>query len=217
MYFKAVVFDLDGTLLDTLEDIAHSANTVLARRGFPTHSLDDYRYFVGEGVTTLITRVLPDEKRNDDTIAECVRAFREEYGRNWNVKTTPYDGVPQMLDELASRHLKLAVLSNKPDDFTKKCVTELLPDWTFEIVLGLHSGIPPKPDPTGASQVAEYLSVPPSRILYVGDSGIDMKTAIAAGMFPLGVLWGFRSQEELQDNGAQALISRPQEILAVLY
>ena len=216
MHFKAIVFDLDGTLLDTLEDIANSANTVLARHGFPTHNLDDYRNFVGDGVTTLITRVLPGEKRHDDTIAECVRAFREEYSRNWNVKTTPYDGVAEMLDELAARHLKLAVLSNKPDDFTKKCVIELLPDWTFEIVLGLHSGIPPKPDPTGARQIAEHLSVPPSRILYVGDSGVDMKTAIAAGMFPVGVLWGFRSREELQDNGAQALIQRPQDILAVL-
>ena len=216
MRFEAVVFDLDGTLLDTLEDIADSANTLLARHHFPTHSVEDYRYFVGDGVPTLVTRILPPEGRNDDIIKECVQEFRQEYGRNWKVKTKPYDGVAEMLDALSVRHLKMAVLSNKPDDFTRKCVVEFLPRWTFEIVLGLHSGIPPKPDPTGAHRVAEYLSIPPSQILYVGDSAIDMKTAIAAGMYPLGVLWGFRSREELEDNGARALIERPQEILALL-
>ncbi|MCL0061042.1 HAD family hydrolase [Dehalococcoidia bacterium] len=216
MRFEAVVFDLDGTLLDTLEDIADSANAVLAKRHFPTHNVEDYRYFVGDGLPTLLSRILPQESRNDNIIKECVQRFREEYGRNWNVKTKPYDGVAEMLDALAVRHLKMAVLSNKPDDFTKKCVVELLPKWTFEIVLGLHSGIPPKPDPTGAHQVADYLSIPPSQILYVGDSAIDMKTAIAAGMYPLGVLWGFRSREELEDNGARTLIERPQEILALL-
>jgi phosphoglycolate phosphatase len=214
--FRAVIFDLDGTLLDTLEDLADSVNTVLAGHNFPIHDVESYRYFVGDGLPTFIARVLPQERRDDDTIKECVREFREEYGRKWNVKTKPYDGVTEMLDGLTIRHLKMAVLSNKPDDFTKKCVAELLSRWTFEIVLGHHSGIPPKPDPTGAHQIAEYLSIPPSQILYVGDSAIDMKTAIAAGMYPLGVLWGFRSREELEANGARALVERPQEILTIL-
>ena len=216
MRFQAVVFDLDGTLLDTLEDIADSGNAVLAKRHFPTHKVADYRYFVGDGLPTLLTRILPQESRNDDIIKECVEEFREEYGRSWTVKTKPYDGVPEMLDALTALPLKMAVLSNKPDDFTRKCVVEFLPKWTFEIVLGLHSGIPHKPDPTGARRVAEHLSIPPSQILYVGDSSIDMKTATATGMYPLGVLWGFRSRKELEDNGARAVIERPQEILAML-
>jgi phosphoglycolate phosphatase len=216
MYFRAVVFDLDGTLLDTLEDIADSVNAVLSRYNFPIHDVESYRYLVGDGLPTLIARVLPQESRIDDTIKECVQEFRKEYGRKWNVKTKLYDGVAEMLDALAVRHLKMAVLSNKPDDFTKKCVAEFLSRWTFEIVLGLHSGIPPKPDPAGAHQVAEYLGISPSQILYVGDSAIDMKTAIAAGMYPLGVLWGFRTRKELADNGARVLVERPQEILAVL-
>ena len=216
MQFMAVIFDLDGTLLNTLEDIANSANSVLASHDFPTHNIYDYRNFVGDGINMLITRVLPEDKRNDDTIRKCVNAFREAYRRNWNVKTKPYDGVAEMLDELSARRLKLAVLSNKPDDFTKKCVAGLLPKWNFTMVLGYHSGALRKPDPTGARQIAEYLSLSPAHILYLGDSDVDMKTASAAGMFPVGALWGFRSMEELRAGGARAVIERPQELLTLL-
>jgi phosphoglycolate phosphatase len=216
MDFKAVIFDLDGTLLDTLEDIANSANNVLLENNFPTHNIDDYRNFVGDGLDMLITRVLPAEKRNDKIIRECVKAFREVYDRNWKIKTRLYDGVAEMLDELTAWNIKLAVLSNKPDDFTKKCVTEFFPQWTFDMVLGLHSGIPPKPDPTGAKQIVEHLNILPPHILYLGDTAVDMETATSSGMFPVGALWGFRSLEELKGNGAQAVIKQPQEILTLL-
>jgi phosphoglycolate phosphatase len=213
MNFQAVIFDLDGTLLDTLDDISSSANSALVRFGLPTHRVDEYRYFIGDGVTELISRAVPAEKRNDDIIADCVKAFRENYVHNWNVNTRPYDGVPELLDALAAKHVKMAVLSNKPDDFTKRCIREFLPGQRFEIVLGQRDGIPRKPDPAGALRIAEILGITPSRFLYLGDSGVDMKTAVRAGMFPVGALWGFRPGEELWENGAQAVIERPMDLL----
>ena len=216
MPIAAVLFDLDGTLLDTLEDIADSANSILAKRNFPTHNLDDYRRFVGDGLSMLITRALPPGKQTPPIIQECEQAFRNVYALNWNKKTKPYSGVFEMLDALKARSLKLAVLSNKPEDFTKRCVKEYLSQWPFEIVKGLSSSNPPKPDPTAAKQIAHLLKIHPPDILYLGDSGVDMKTAISAGMFPVGALWGFKPQAELKHNGAQALIKHPQELLTLL-
>lgn len=216
MHFQAVIFDLDGTLLNTLEDIADSANIALAAHGLPGHGLDEYRYFVGEGVTTLMTRALPPEKRDDDTVAACVKAFREHYSHNWNNKTRPYDGVPELLDALAARHVRMAVLSNKPDEYTKRCVSEFLPKARFEAVLGQRDGVPGKPDPAGAVEIAGKLRIKPSQFLYLGDSGIDMKTAVGAGMFPVGAGWGFRFPDELLGDGARAVIDEPMELVRFL-
>ena len=216
MRAKAVLFDLDGTLLDTLEDIANSANSALIKHGLPANVVDAYRYFIGDGVTMLISRALPDENRDSDIIAKCVKGFRQEYSRNWNVNTRPYEGVPELLDALAAKHIKMAVLSNKPDDFTKQCVSELLPNHSFEMILGQRDAIPIKPAPVGALQIADRLGITPSRFLYLGDSAIDMKTAVRAGMFPVGALWGFRPLEELQEHGAQAVIERPVDLLGLL-
>jgi phosphoglycolate phosphatase len=213
MNFKAVIFDLDGTLLDTLEDIADAANHVLSQRGFPTHDTDAYRHFVGDGINILFTRVLPEEKQTEEFVADCVQEFRGAYGHHWNIRTKPYDGVPEMLDGLTKKGLKMAVLSNKPDDFAKKCVAELLSKWRFEVVSGFRNGIPPKPDPGGALQIAEILDTEPEQILYLGDTDVDMKTALAAGMFPVGALWGFRSVEELRNSGAEKVIAQPQDLL----
>ena len=215
MYFKAVIFDLDGTLLDTLEDIANSANSMLTGYGFPSHEVHAYRYFVGDGINTLVSRVLPAEKRNDDTIAECVKVFRENYSRNWNVNTKMYDGIPELLDALTAKQIKMAILSNKLDDFTKLCVRGLLPNWSFEMILGQRDGIPQKPDPRGAHEIAENLGISPERFLYLGDTGIDMETATNAKMFPVGALWGFRPPDELREHGAKALIERPMELLTL--
>ncbi len=216
MNYKAVIFDLDGTLLNSLEDIAGSVNKILATHCFTTHKTDDYKIFVGSGISELMTRSLPEEERNPDTIDDYVKEFREEYASNWNVKTKPYAGIAAMLDELVSRKIKIAVLSNKLHAFTKQCVDELLPRWKFNIVMGLQNDIPPKPDPTSALQIAKQLNIKPPHILYVGDSDIDMKTAVAACMHPVGVLWGFRTKEELQKNGAKTLIEKPQELLALI-
>ena len=216
MPIKAILFDLDGTLLDTLVDIADSANSTLVRYGLPTHSVDAYRYFIGDGVNMLISRALPNEKRDIDIIAKCVKGFREYYSRNWNVKTRPYNGVPELLDALAAKQIKMAILSNKPDDFTKRCVSEFLPNHDFEMILGQRDVIPMKPDPIGALQIADNLGIAPSQFLYLGDSAIDIDTAVRAGMFPVGALWGFRPLEELQEHGARAVIERPMDLLGFL-
>jgi phosphoglycolate phosphatase len=216
MPYRAVLFDLDGTLLNTLEDMGDAMNRVLSARGFPQHPIDAYRSFVGDGAAMLVMRALPEDKRDDETVCSCLMAYREEYGRNWNVKTRLYDGVADMLDALTARGLKRAVLSNKPEEFTRRCVIELLSRWSFDAVLGQREGVPLKPDPTAASEIAHTLDCPAKSFLYLGDSPVDMQAAIAAGMVPVGALWGFRRAEELRAGGARALINRPLEILALL-
>jgi phosphoglycolate phosphatase len=214
--FSAVLFDLDGTLLDTLADIAHSANDALEELGFPTHEIGAYRLFVGEGLRMLFRYALPAEARTEAIIDRCAEAFRGAYSRQWNIRTRPYDGVTQLLDALTERNVRMAVLSNKPDLFTKRCVDEYLPQYQFQMVLGHRDGIPRKPDPTAAKQIINALGVPPEQVVYLGDSAIDMKTALAVGAYPVGALWGFRSLDELRENGAQAVISRPMELLDLL-
>ena len=216
MKYKAIIFDLDGTLLNTLTDIANSMNTVLKNHNFPTYKVDDYRYFVGDGTAMLVSRVLPAEKRDEKIIKDLLQEFRDEYHYNWNATTKLYDGVSEMLDELTAQNIRLTILSNKPDDFTKQCVKKLLPKWSFNIVLGLQKEVPRKPAPAGALQIAEYLNIKAAHFCFVGDTSVDMKTAVSAGMFPVGVLWGFRTKNELLNNGAQALIKRPEEILTLL-
>jgi phosphoglycolate phosphatase len=216
MPFRATIFDLDGTLLDTLDDIANAANSVLAARGFPPHPNASYRRFIGDGVLKLIVRALPATHQDETTVEACVRAYVQEYERTWNALTNAYAGVPEMLDALVARGLKLAVLSNKPDRFTQRCVDELLAKWTFDVVLGASDQFPRKPDPASAIETAKRLGVPPADCLYVGDSGVDMQTARAAGMSAVGALWGFRGQEELLKDGAQLLIEQPSEVLALL-
>ena len=216
MTYKAVLFDLDGTLLDTIEDMGDSLNRVLDQNGFPVHSMDAYCRFVGDGATNLIKRALPEDKRIDTIIRSCLDAFLEDYDKNWNVKTAPYDGIPELLDALTARRLKMAVLSNKPHKYTIKCMDGFLSDWNFDVVLGQRDDVPRKPDPAGALEIAEQLNIPPPDFLYLGDTEIDLKTSIAAGMFPVGVLWGFRSAKELRENGAKTLIKRPLDVMKLL-
>ncbi len=216
MPFRAVIFDLDGTLLDTLDDIGDAANRVLVDRGFPPHPIPRYREFVGEGVVRLIQRALPERNQDPATVQMCVEAYRREYARNWNAKTRPYAGVPDLLNALVARGLKLAVLSNKPDLFTQQCVRELLPSWRFAVVIGGSDAFPRKPNPASALETARRLGAPPEECLYVGDSGVDMQTARAARMFAVGVLWGFRDRQELQSEGAQVLIREPRELIDLL-
>lgn len=213
MEYKAILFDLDGTLIDTADDIGDAANRVLSNRGFPTHSISTYRLFIGEGVRILFTRALPEESRNQDLINACLKEFIEDYRCNYNVKTKLYDGVPELLDILKLRGLKLAILSNKPDPITKDCVAFFLSEWDFDVVLGQHDLIPRKPDPQGALEIAERLAILPSNFIYFGDTAIDMKTAVSAGMFPVGVLWGLRSLEELKENGARVVIDEPMQLM----
>lgn len=210
---KAVLFDLDGTLLDTLQDIADACNAALSRHGFQPHPLDSYRYFVGDGVPVLVSRTVPAQQHTGETLASVAATYREEYQRRWNATTTLYPGIAELLDGLTLRGIPMAVLSNKPDDFTHRCVAEFLSRWTFSIVQGASKAFPPKPDPSGACHIARTLHLPPDQFHYLGDTSTDMRTAVAAGMFPVGVLWGFRKAEELKAAGARLLISDPRELL----
>jgi phosphoglycolate phosphatase len=214
MPFQAVLFDLDGTLLDTLADLAASMNAVLARQGLPQHGLAAYKYYVGDGIANLVRRALPEQRRAEDLlVTQCCAEMRAEYSRRWRDKTRPYDGIPELLDTLASRGLNLAVLSNKPDEMTRLTVRELLPRWRFDAVRGERPGTPRKPDPAAALEIAAQLGLPPAAFLYLGDTNTDMQTALAARMYPLGALWGFRTAEELAVSGAKALIASPMELL----
>ncbi len=211
--FRGVIFDLDGTLLDTLTDLADAANRVLARHGWPTHARDAYRYFVGDGMRMLVERAIPADQRSAVTIDGVVREMHAEYGAHWAEATRPYAGVREMLDGLAGRGMQMAVLSNKPDEFTVTMVTYFFPNTSFLRVVGARPELPRKPDPTGALQIAAAMNLEPRRILYVGDTATDMKTAVAAGMLPIGVLWGFRDERELRESGARRVIGHPRELI----
>ncbi|HET97600.1 MAG TPA: HAD family hydrolase [Desulfurivibrio alkaliphilus] len=213
---RAIIFDLDGTLLDSLADIADAMNRVLAGLKLPEHPRQAYRYMVGEGIATLVNRALPPTRRDAETQETALAAMREEYGRNWRKQTLPYPRIPALLTTLNRRGITMAVLSNKPDEFTQQAVRELLAPHRFAIVRGARADTPRKPDPAGALALAEELNLPPAEFLFVGDSGIDMQTAKRSGMFAIGVLWGFRPAEELRQNGADALISTPPQLLEFL-
>ncbi len=213
MQYRAALFDLDGTLLDTLDDLADAANRVLAAEGMPVHEVEAYKKFVGDGLATLVERIVPGEQHNEETLRRVVDAFRQDYGAHWHEKSRPYAGVPEMLTGLRKRGLRLAVLSNKPHEFTKLCVRRMLGDFSFYPVLGQREGVPKKPDPAGALEAAALLDIPAREILYVGDTAVDMQTAAGAGMTAVGVLWGFREEEELTASGADYLVSHPEEIL----
>lgn len=216
MKYEAVLFDLDGTLLDTVDDIGDAANRVLSNRDFPIHPISTYYQFIGEGVKVLFTRALPKEERSEDLINTCLKEFVEDYRRNYDVKSKPYDGIPEMLNALSERNLKLAILSNKPDPLTKDCVTSLLSNWDFGVVFGQRDSVPRKPNPQAALEIAEKLTISPSNFIYLGDTAIDMKTAVSAGMFPVGVAWGFRPVKELKENGARVIIDKPIQLLDLI-
>jgi phosphoglycolate phosphatase len=214
--FRSVIFDLDGTLVDSLVDIADAMNRTLIRFGFPSFDYESYKYFVGNGLKNLVYQCLPNDKKQEAQVMECLKVMMEEYGKSYAEKTRLYDGIPELLDTLTKRNLKLAVLSNKADELTQKIGSELLNNWRFDIILGANERFPRKPDPESALYIAKELNVSPQNTLYLGDTNIDMKTANAAGMYALGVTWGFRTKEELSENGAKAIIDHPLELLTFL-
>jgi phosphoglycolate phosphatase len=210
---QAVLFDLDGTLLNTLDDLGDCMNRVLDREGLPPHPIDAYRFFVGQGMENLIIRVLPEGKRNPALIQRVRQQMEAEYSQHWADKTELYPGVAGVLDELAARRLRLGILSNKPHSFTRVIVERYFQPWRFDPVLGARDGVPRKPDPTAALEICASWRLDPQQVLYAGDSGTDMQTACRAGMFALGVLWGFRPREELLDGGARELAENPIDLL----
>lgn len=211
--YRGIIFDLDGTLLDTLADIGNSTNRVLGRRGFEAHPLDAYRYFVGDGMRMLTERALPAERRTPELIEAVFREVHAEYDLHWADITRPYDGVPELLGELCRCGIAMSVLSNKPDEFTSAMVKRYFPGIPFTCVYGAGVGIPRKPDPAGALRIAAESAMTPESFLYLGDTLVDMQTAVAAGMFPIGALWGFREEKELREGGAKLLLAHPAEML----
>jgi phosphoglycolate phosphatase len=212
--YEAVMFDLDGTLADTLADIAAVGNHALGRLGLAAIPVEKYRFLAGQGIRRLISDALGPE--HQDLVPEAVelaRAYQLEHGLD---HARLYPGIAQLLDELTRRKLKTAVLSNKPHPATQVAVAKLLGNWRFDAVAGQREGVPLKPDPRQALEIAERLAVPAPRWLYLGDTAADMRTAVAARFHPVGVLWGFREEAELRANGARTIIAHPLELLKLL-
>ena len=216
MEYSAVIFDLDGTLLDTLADIADAANRVLLSRQLPTHEVATYRHFVGNGVEALMQRALPPEHQDAETIASSSVQFRRVYGETWNLTTLPFPGIHELLGLLGQRQLQMAVLSNKPHPNTIECIKQFFDDSTFALVHGQRDDVPSKPHPAPALAISSAFDVPPSQCLVVGDSDVDMQTAVSAGMRGIGVTWGFRARGELLESGASHVIDHPLDLLDIV-
>jgi phosphoglycolate phosphatase len=213
MRFAGVIFDLDGTLADSRDDIAEAMNRVLAAEGLPVHDYAAFDALIGGGVRKLVTGALPVDRRTDETIARCSAAMMADYGRHCLVKTRLYDGIAETVARLRAGRVRLAVLSNKPDELTRRIVEGLLRADDFAEIVGARLDTPPKPDPAAALRVGRRLGLAAGSIAFVGDTGIDMATATAAGMLAVGASWGFRSVGELLDSGAQAVLAHPLELL----
>lgn len=213
-HYKAVIFDLDGTLLDSLADLADSTNAILHLHGFEVHPLDAYRYFVGDGMQNLILRALPPDTATPALAHSLLPEVSAEYDVRWHNKTKPYPGIMPMLEQFLSRGTPMSVLSNKPHPFTTQIVSHFFAEIPFAKVYGSREGIPRKPDPAAALDIASQLKIMPSEFLYLGDTNTDMHTALSAGMFAVGASWGFRPVKELVDSGAAAVIDHPEELLS---
>ncbi|MFH1999732.1 MAG: HAD family hydrolase [Planctomycetota bacterium] len=211
MTIKAVIFDLDGTWVDTLEDNVNCTNASLTTLGVPTRSRDYIRKSVGDGIDTLARRVLPDP--DPDQVNALVHLMRAYYQDQLKETAAPYDGIIEMLSQLEAQGIRLSVLSNKPDRMTQSIVKRMFGKISFESVVGQQEGVPLKPDPSGALNIARTMGLKPGDFLYVGDTEVDLKTGSAAGMQTISVTWGFRSADELIESGAGQLADSPIEIV----
>ena len=212
---RAAIFDLDGTLLDTLQDIASAMDHALQAHGLAPRSLDEYRQFIGEGVRNLVRRAVGAAGGVGELEAEVMAVYRHRYEEVMAVSTRPYPGVGALLDRLRALGLAVGVLSNKPDDATRALVERFFPG-QVAVARGERPSAPRKPDPASALELARALGAEPPCCLFVGDTRVDMETATRAEMFAVGVLWGLRGRDELEASGARALVSSPEEILQLL-
>lgn len=211
---KTVIFDLDGTLLDSIEDIASSMNKVLESLQLPTHKIEDYKHFVGGGVDILVENALSNQSR--EIKDEVIKRFKIEYDGKLHSKTLPYDGIYELLDELKKLDINLAVLSNKPHEFTVSYVNHFFKNYNFKEIHGQKKDVPKKPDPKAALDIVKCLDSSCENTYFIGDTKIDMQTAKSANMTAIGVLWGFRDEKELRDFGADFIVSNPLEILKII-
>jgi phosphoglycolate phosphatase len=215
LQLKGAIFDLDGTLVNTLDDIADTMNSILKQNGMPIHPTEKYKYLVGEGIFELTKRVLPPEQWSDENAKEFVLQFRALYDQTWHDKSLPYPGIVDLLKTLEQRGIKLGVLSNKPDSFVQKIIAWFFPDIHFCGISGEIPFTPAKPDPSLALDIAAKMKLNTHQIAFIGDSGIDIQTGLNAVMYPIGVSWGFRPVEEMISTGASVVVDTPAEIEAL--
>ncbi len=209
---RLIIFDLDGTLLNTIDDLAMSTNHALRQYGYPEHDLPAYRYFVGNGITKLIERALPEEARKENTITQLRTAFVTYYQKHKTDLTHPYPGIPELLHTLHRQGIRLAVASNKYQQGTVELIRHFFGNNLFSIVLGQRENVPVKPDPAIIEDILTFTAIPKSETLYVGDSDVDMQTARNSALTSIGVTWGFRPRRELEVNGANFIADSPEEI-----
>lgn len=213
---RLAIFDLDGTLLNTIEDLALACNYALERNGYPQHAIGDYPRFVGNGVNVLLERILPEQYRNPVNVGLLRADFIAYYSEHGLERTVPYPGIERLLAELRARGISLAVASNKYHEGTRRIIRHFFGDSMFASVFGQRNGIAPKPDPTVVFDILAATGFAKAETLYIGDSGVDMQTAANSGIHSVGVTWGFRSREEMEENGATHIVDHPQQILDLL-
>ena len=211
MEFKAVFFDLDGTLVNSLIDLSVSVNYVLEKNGLPTHPVSAYKYFAGDGIAKMIERAMPEDKRTPDNIDTLKSEFMLHYSVHYADNTIAYDGITELVDYLKKQGYKLAVVTNKAQEMAEKVVLKAFGN-SFDYILGLREGLPAKPDPTGIFMAMKELNVSPKDCAFVGDTGMDVAAGVNSGAFPIGVLWGFREKSELEKFGAKAFAENANEL-----
>ncbi len=217
MKTKLCVFDLDGTLTNTLNTIAHYGNTALGAFGFQSIPTERYKLHVGNGAEVLIMRMLRDiNKYNDEAFNKVYKYYNEIYDASPNYLTAPYEGICEVLGALSANSIKKAVFSNKPEYPVKKVVEEFFSDYRFDAVRGAAEGQPKKPDPTVLFSILDELNVSPDECVYIGDSDVDMQTGKSAGVFTIGAAWGFRTEKELREAGADVIAKSPKELIKIL-
>ena len=212
---SAAIFDLDGTLLDTLDDLADSANEALGAFGYAVHPVEAYRTFVGDGMAVLMERILPEQSRGAEDVARLLSTYQAAYDRRWKAKSRLYPGIGELIVSLNERGIPLAVLSNKPQAYTEIVMAHFFAEHRFDLIFGQRETVRRKPHPDGALEIAQFWKMDPAEILFIGDTSTDMDTATGAGMIPVGVLWGFRQEAELRAHGARFLVRTPAEILGI--
>ncbi len=214
--FDLAIFDLDGTLVNSLDDLGNAVNKALEEFGYPKHEMEKYRFFVGNGAAKLCERALPEDKRTPEETARLLKRFGEIYGENCFVLTAAYDGIPEMLEKLDLAGVTCAVASNKPDEFSQVVVSKLLDMEHFALVMGKREGVPTKPSPDIINNIISELGMKKENAIVIGDSCVDVQTAHNSGLECIGCNWGFRGEKELKDNGCEYIAYKPEDILKII-